>query len=589
MSNDQSAILGNYELDYDETADVLDVVHTPTGDTVTFDQDGISGVSDLVTQSLHTEQGPNAQTVHPQNYSGGDLGEQLDNCLADVGRKNLHIDITGSHTLSTTPDLGNLENVYFDGQGAAITVKTAGQAGLDFYDYRDLEISISELRGDATDTPTSGILCSNPSGGGTVTEEEFNESKGERLWVHCTQTVGHFDYAPVFVHGRERNRITGDWQNNGPQGYAAVVSETGKVDIGGVLESESSPNGGALGTQSASKTWCPDVSFFSRENVGDGCLYLTTPKNHTVRSAEFRSVGEPIVRVDISDAGGNLLKLDDFKARVNTDVSADAAAPFMVVQDGGAGNQLSQVVLNMPDIQLTNGTASDQALIDVVDSASIEDLVVERPAPISGSTGIQHNGGQFSHLQVDWEGPPLGADGFSVRGAWELRNVTYAGNLGFAANAVLDGCGNVLLKNSGANVIASNNNGYEIRNVEIRHPSGSGSALRPGGTGVRVVNVVIPEANNDAIIPDGPDQEYLNVRVSGATGNAVNWASTDGVWSGGYVAGDVKFSGGANRNIMSGTIITGSVTFASNTDNNDLTGCKIQGSVTNNGGTGNAW
>jgi hypothetical protein len=516
--------------------------------------------------SLHAERVGRRQ-VHPENYAGDDLGEKINNALADVGKTGVHIKTNGDkHDLTTTADLTDTENVFLDLRGTRVWIKTTDSVGFDWTDSQDARMEWGQLFGDETDTPDIGILHANADAG---PEEPFEQSGQERNRFLGGNIAGQFNYAPVFHHGREITEWTGYYLNTAATGYAFAMNRYDEIEIDGTHQTVSSPIKGTLGTGSIVKTWMREVTFFERENAGDAPLYVGPgARDSAIRDCEMRSLGgNPCVVFDVNQGSVSSPKFDNVRVRRGT--SGQTAKGF-VARNGDGSKVVLGLTVERPSALLrdeSDGTLTDQPFIESVDGVTdFRDVTVTDTQDLEGVSGWEgarldediHLEGidipsvsnwacksfRGSNLAVSDEARQSSAD------AGEIAGETGPGDLRFTVDS-----GQAIRLDAAETVVSG---------VTATGPSGSWSAYATGDKS-EFKSVLFADSGGDALWLDA-----LNCRVIGC-----------------HVNGNVRISGSGCIGV--GTVIAGDVTFDSGSDNNDLTGCIINGAVTNNGGSGNDW
>jgi hypothetical protein len=517
-------------------------------------------------QAVHAERVGRRQ-VHPENYAGDDLGEKINNALADVGKTGVHIKTNGAeHDLTTTADLTETENVFLDLRGTRVWIKTTDSVGFDWTDSQDVRMEWGQLFGDETDTPDIGILHANADAG---PEGPWGQSGQERNRFLGGNMAGHYNVAPVFHHGREITEWTGYYLNNAPSGYAFAMNRFDEVEIGGGHQTISSPIKGTLGTGSIVKTWMRQVTFFERQNAGDGCLYVGPgSRNSSISDCEMRSLdGNPCVIFDLNRGGVDPPKLDNVRVRRGL---GDQTAKGFVARNGDGSKAVVGLSIDRLSALLRNesdDTLSDQPIFESEDGLTswidIEVTNTQLLEGVSGWEGARLSGDvRLDKIDLpsvsDWACDSFRGSELSVNGT--ARQSVFDGGLIEGVEGPRDtnftvGSGQAVRLDSAETV---------VQDITTTGPSGSWSVYAAGDKS-KFDSVIFADSGGDALWLDSND-----CRVVGC-----------------HINGNLRVSG--SQSIGVGTVIMGDVTFDSGSDNNDLTGCIIKGTVTNNGGSGNDW
>jgi len=172
-----------------------------------------------VPDPLEVEQIHNA-VIDVTQFPGGDLGEKINNAIAEHGRDDItYLAKGGEYTISTVADLTDFHNAIFDFRGAYIHLATADKASIDLSDSWDYKFLFGILEGDETDTPSCGILSPTQVDVPSSTGSGDQRAGGpERKWIMGNAMWGSYKYAPLIHQGRERTRIMGDFSNDNNQG-----------------------------------------------------------------------------------------------------------------------------------------------------------------------------------------------------------------------------------------------------------------------------------------------------------------------------------------------------------------------------------
>jgi len=519
------------------------------------------------------------------SYPGDDLGEQINNARADldVDTENLGNDYLedvylyaepGAYRIETPANLTTLLGSVVDLRGCRITLATDGQPAFDLAESWDYCFIASRLYGDPTAPPSSGLLVTNTDTQGAQENEDSQTGGPERKWHHIQAMWGHYDYAPIYLQGRERSHIVGNFANDASQGYAAAITSNNKVDIGGSYESETSPYQGDLPSGiSAKNTWVNRSSFLSIQNSGDGIVYLEGEVDGTsFRDVEaFGKDERSIFVLDTAEETMRSLTYSNVDMRVDSDAYDDTAGAcrgfrvqgsnpvYSVTLNGGNANLIDNGGSPLPFIE------SDVLLRDWVEEGS-NNYILPNSDPLVAPT-IKNC--RFRRI---------GVGDVEVETSLQLHSNDYE-----------DGVGPLTVKD-GADLVCEAKEAARINGDGSTHSIQMAST----GTGVHLENLKVSAtgSGNDAINTAsgtvGNKPVFSDIRVTGSDRDALRLADVrEAVVIGCTVEGfDTSVSGNDlylnnSRNIVTGCYFNGDVTIDGGQDN--VIKSFIRGSLTDNG------
>lgn len=563
----------------------------------------------MSTNVVNTERVNNRVCV--TQYSGNDLGEMINNARSDLDADSTHDTIDyyedlylyaepGEYTLSTPANLTTMLGSVFDFRGCHITLQTDGEVAFDLAESWDYQFHASRIYGDPNNPPSSGLLVTNTDTQSAGANEDTQTGGPERKWHNVQAMWGYYDYAPIYLQGRERTKITGNYANDASQGYALAITPSNKIDIGGVYQSETSPHRGSLPASiSAKNTWISGASFFSIRRTGDGVVWIEGLANGTVfRDVEAVGSGERAIFVlDASEGSVSDLTFENVDIRLDRILDGNAASSRgWYVQDGGAGNTVDNISISKLSANLVeHGEASPQPIIEAESGMTLKRWD-ESSSNVISSYGV---GGVVADSLSFCSFDRLKPTGTDVVQELSLRDVGFyesgpAGPLTLANGAELIGKArrrSKISNDGGAHAISTSGGGANvvIRNVEVEATGSSYDAINLSGGGQKwgMHNVRVSGSGRDGIVLNVKEGVATGLQVdgfgSGVAGDDLVLDEVRNVISGGYFNGDVRLTGNATDCMVGSTFIRGGLTLESGSSGNDLSNTIVGGAITDNG------
>jgi len=529
-----------------------------------YDRGWKYGGSSYVQEHDHSKPGKGGEVLNPEQirntidvttYSGGDLGVQFNNAIAEHGKQNVRYVVgTDSGTISTAVDLTDAQNVVVDLRGANIDINNPGGIGFDTCGMWRSEFYVGELT--STDS-----LCAILHAGATYNGDHF-KVKGDTI-------AGAFDYAPIIHLGGECVDYNCRLVNTASQGYTLIVSISNDFMISGASTSISSPYV-TLDNRSSRHIHVGSTLLASVNNVGDGVVSLDNSAWVSVfENIDFRSVGEPFIVLDNRNNGVQQYSFLDCTFRVWDDVSVDATAETFKTLSGVNECERIQVRDCHIDHSPLGSTATDY-FINNNGGCDLKEWTIT-PVDVDDDDGILLNGGTWSGNSrvenIDF------ADRVSTGADTELDLKNCTCKKGMLAQGTIVGHGNVVLDGGTTN-----------------------DGLRLGGDGVTVKNVEAKTTPGGGTIRSGfKDGGYSDYHVTGLLVSESDWVGVSFAGSNGYVECKVMTSSVDENDVdingVTDVVVDGefeSVTHGTNT-RGVANGRSLQGATPGSGATGDGW